>query len=117
MSTKVIDRSEALENKILLIRGQRVMIDRDLAELYNVQTKVLNQTVKRNAERFPSDFMFKLTKKEKDEPVTNCDRFNSLKHSTPLPYVFTEHGAVMLILVLNQQAIIQIITLNYEKNN
>src|SRR3989304_8337677 len=92
---------EAVENKILLIRGQRVMIDRDLAGLYGVPTKVLNQAVKRNIEKFPADFMFILTKAEKDELVTNCDRFNSLKHSTSFPYAFTEHGALMLANVLN----------------
>lgn len=92
---------EAVENKILLIRGQRVMIDRDLARLYGVSTKVLNQAVKRNIDRFPYDFMFILTKDEKNELVTNCDRFNSLKHSTSLPCAFTEHGALMLASVLN----------------
>ena len=92
---------DIIENKILLIRGQRVMIDRDLAGLYGVPTKVLNQAVKRNIEKFPSDFMFILTKAEKYELVTNCDRFNSLKHSTSFPYAFTEHGALMLASVLN----------------
>ena len=90
---------EAVENKILLIRGQKVMIDRDLARLYGVPTKVLNQKVKRNIEKFPADFMFILTKAEKDELVTNCDRFNSLKHSTALPYAFTEHGALIIKLI------------------
>src|SRR3990172_11997915 len=92
---------DIIENKILLIRGQKVMIDRDLARLYGVPTKVLNQKVKRNIEKFPADFMFILTKAEKDELVTNCDRFNSLKHSTALPYAFTEHGALMLSSMLN----------------
>ena len=90
---------EIIENKILLIRGQKVMIDRDLAELYGVPTKVLNQSVKRNRKKFPADFMFILTKAEKDELVTNCDRFNSLKHSTSFPKAFTEHGALMLASV------------------
>jgi hypothetical protein len=98
MSAEKIGLIENVESKILFIRGQRVMIDRDIAELYNVQTHVLNQAVKLNAERFPPDSMFKLTKKEKDELVTNCDRFNSLKHSTTLPKVFADHGAVMLAL-------------------
>lgn len=84
MKNKQVISVEAVENKILLIHGQRVMIDRDLAGLYGVPTKVLNQSVKRNIEKFPTDFMFILTKAEKDELVTNCDRFNSLKYSTSL---------------------------------
>ena len=68
-----------IEQAILLIRGQKVILDADLAELYGVATKVLNQSVARNRKRFPTDFMFRLTKAEKDELVTNCDRFNKLK--------------------------------------
>jgi len=94
-------RTEFIENKILLIRGKRVMLDRDLAELYGVETKNLNRQVKRNIARFPIEFMFRLTKEEKSELVTNWHRFNSLKHSSYLPYAFTEHGAVMLASVLN----------------
>ena len=90
-------------NKILHMRGKKVMIDRDLAELYDVGTKQLNQQVKRNLYRFPEDFMFQLTQKEKDEVVTNCDHLKALKFSSTLPYVFTEHGAVMLASVLNSQ--------------
>ena len=66
---------ERIEQAILLIRGQKVMLDADLAKLYGVSTKVLNQAVKRNQRRFPADFMFRLTKHEKKELVTNCDRF------------------------------------------
>ena len=79
------------------------MLDRDLAKLYNVPTKTLNQAVKRNIKRFPIDFMFRLTKSEKKELVTNCDRFSSLKHSTSLPYAFTEHGILMLSSILNSE--------------
>ena len=75
-----------IENKILVIRGQQVMLDRDLAELYGVETRVLNQAVKRNIERFPEDFMFMLDTFEKNELITNCDRFNKMKHSSVLPY-------------------------------
>lgn len=107
MSINEIVPTERIENRILLLRGQRVMLDRDLAELYGVSTKVLNQAVKRNSERFPTDFMFVLTKSEKDELVTNCDRFNSLKHSTVLPFAFTEYGALMLASVLNSQRAIE----------
>ncbi len=98
---------EVIENKIFLIRGQKVMIDRDLADLYGVNTKSLNQAVKRNSKRFPADFMFVLNKDEKNELVTNCDRFNSLKHSTSLPYAFTEHGAIMLASILNSQRAVE----------
>jgi hypothetical protein len=72
---------EVIENKIQVIRGKKVMLDRDLAGLYEVETKVFNQAVKRNIERFPEDFMFQLLPAEKNELVTNCDRFALLKHS------------------------------------
>ncbi len=99
---------EVIEGKILLIRGKKVMLDRDLAVLYGVSTKVLNQAVKRNRKRFPGDFMFQLTKDEKDELVTNCDRFEPLKHSTALPYAFTEHGALMLANVIRSSVAIEV---------
>jgi len=89
-----------ISDRIFTIRNIQVMIDRDLAELYQVSTKVLNQAVKRNIKRFPSDFMFQLSEKEKSELVTNCDRFNTLKHSTVTPYAFTEEGIYMLATVL-----------------
>ena len=106
MSTVIV--SEVIENRIFFIRGQKVMVDRDLAQLYKVTTKVLNQAVKRNANRFPREFMFRLTGKERNELVTNCDRFASLKHSTSLPCVFTEHGVAMLSSVLNSEQAIQV---------
>lgn len=92
---------ERIEKKIFLIRGQKVMIDRDLATLYGVKTKALNQAVQRNRIRFPEDFMFLLSESEKLELVTNCDRFEKLKHSTSLPFAFTEQGVAMLSSVLN----------------
>lgn len=92
-----------IENKILVIRGQQVMLDRDLAELYGVKTRVLNQAVKRNIERFPEDFMFMLETFEKNELITNCDRFNTMKHSSVLPYAFTEQGVAMLSSVLKSK--------------
>jgi hypothetical protein len=100
--------AEKIEQSILLIRGQKVMIDADLAALYWVRTKVLNQAVTRNAKRFPEDFMFRLTNKEKDELVTNCDRFKRLKHSTALPRAFTEQGVAMLSSVLNSERAIEV---------
>lgn len=81
---------ERIKKTILLIRGQKVIIDTDLAELYRVTNKALNQSVTRNKQRFPPDFMFRLTKAEKQELVTNCDRLDRLKHSSVLPRVFTE---------------------------
>ena len=97
-----------IENKILIIRGQQVMLDRDLAGLYGVETKVLNQAVKRNIERFPERFMFQLTNDEQTELVTNCDRFRILKHSVSNSYVFTEQGVAMLASVLKSPTAIQI---------
>jgi len=90
-----------IEQKILSIRGHRVMVASDLSELYGVTTKALNQAVKRNLARFPDDIMFQLNAKEKEEVVTNCDHLRKLKFTPYLPYVFTEHGALMLANVLN----------------
>ena len=81
-----------IAEKIFLMRGHKVMIDRDLAQLYGVETKYLNRQVKRNRGRFPAEFMFQISKEEKKELVTNCHRFKSMKHSSALPYAFTEHG-------------------------
>lgn len=100
--------NEIIENKILLIRGYKVMLDKDLAELYGVKTKVLNQAVKRNIKRFPFDFMLKLTKEEKDEVVTICDHLKVLKFSPQLPYAFTEQGVAMLSTVLNSERAIKV---------
>jgi len=91
-----------------LIRGQKVMLDADLAELYEVTTKALNQAVTRNEQRFPSDFMFRLAKEEKQELVTNCDRLDRLKHSSALPRVFTEQGVAMLSSVLRSERAIKV---------
>ena len=84
-----------------MIRGQKVMLDADLAELDGVTTKRLNEQVKRNRARFPTDFMFQLTAEEKAEVVANCDHLARLKFSPALPHVFTEHGAIMAASVLN----------------
>jgi len=85
-----------------------VMVDRDLAELYGVPTKALNQAVKRNIKRFPEDFMFPLSGKETKELVTNCDRLSPLKHSSVSPLAFTEHGVTMLSSVLNSDKAIEV---------
>lgn len=105
---KAIVTTETIESKILLIRGQKVMLDADLAELYGVETRALNQAVKRNPERFPEDFMFQLTKAEKTEVVTNCDHLARLKFSPSLPHAFTEHGSIMAASVLNSPRAIEI---------
>jgi hypothetical protein len=90
-----------VEPLILFIRGHKVIVDADLARIYGVRTKVLNQAVKRNLDRFPEDFMFQLTPGEKAEVVTNCDHLKRLKFSPVLPNVFTEHGAIMAATILN----------------
>ncbi|MGD0712306.1 MAG: ORF6N domain-containing protein [Bacteroidales bacterium] len=94
---------ETIITKILLVRGKRVMIDYDLAELYEVPTKRLNEQVKRNIRRFPEHFMFELTKEEKDELVANCDHLKNLKHSPFLPHAFTEFGVLQAANVLNSE--------------
>jgi len=99
---------EIVMNKILLLRGKKVMIDRDLAELYGITTFRLNEQVKRNSKRFPEDFMFRLTKEEKQLLIENYLHLTSLKYSPALPNVFTEHGAVMLASVLNSERAIEV---------
>ena len=97
-----------IKNLIYEIRGQKVMIDRDLAELYEIETKKLNQAVKRNLKRFPKDFMFQLTDEEQKELVTNCDHLKNLKYSYQNAYAFTEHGVTMLASILNSDKAIEI---------
>ena len=92
---------EGLQARIMELRGERVMIDSDLADLYGVTTKRFNEQVKRNIERFPVDFMFQLSTEEKAEVVAKCDHLQKLKYSPHLPRVFTEHGAIMAASVLN----------------
>ena len=89
-----------IESRILVVRQHKVIIDADLALLYGVPTKALNQAVKRNADRFPMDFMFALSAAEKAEVVTSCDHLAKLKFSKSLPYAFTEHGAIQAANVL-----------------
>ena len=98
---------ERVEKTILLVRGQRVILDSDLAKLYGVTTKRLNEQIKRNRKRFPDDFMFQLTAEEKTKVVANCDHLSKLKFSKTLPYAFTERGAIMAATVLNTQRAIE----------
>lgn len=100
--------SEIIAQRIFVIRGHKVMVDRDLAELYDVRAIALRQQVKRNLERFPKDFMFQLTGKEADELITNCDRLSLLKHSPTTPYVFTEQGVAMLSSILKSKKAIRV---------
>jgi len=108
MSENSITTSHQVQSKIFTIRGLQVMLDRDLAELYQVETKALNQAVKRNVARFPEPFRFQLNPDEKNELVTNCDRFKALKHSTTLPHAFTEQGVSMLSAVLRSDTAINV---------
>lgn len=97
-----------IEHRIMMVRGERVIIDADLAEFYGVPTKRLNEQVSRNSQRFPLDFAFRLTKQEKEELVAKCDRFGNLKHSTALPRAFTEHGALMAASVLKSPMAVEV---------
>ncbi len=97
-----------VENRIISLRDTQVIVDRDLALLYGVDTKRLNEQVRRNIERFPESFRFQLSKSEKDELVANCDRFESLKYSSALPYAFTEQGVAMLASVLHSETAVQV---------
>lgn len=112
--TKNLIPLEKIENKVILIRGQKVMLDRDLAELYGVETKVLNQGVKRNRERFPDDFMFQLTRMEAEYlvagdvvPLRSQFVTSNRGGRRYLPYVFTEQGVAMLSSVLKSKRAIQ----------
>lgn len=105
---KSVVPNDLIASKILLIRDQKVMIDSDIADLYGVPTKRLNEQVKRNIERFPSNFMFELTKEEKEQVVANCDHLEKLKFSPVLPKVFTEHGIMMVANVLTSERAIKV---------
>ncbi|OGR56343.1 MAG: DNA-binding protein [Elusimicrobia bacterium RIFCSPLOWO2_02_FULL_39_32] len=110
--------TESIEKKILIVRGHKVMLDTDLAELYGVETKMLNRAVKRNIDRFPRDFMFQLTQQESDNLRCHFGTSNSRSQIGTsknmrggrryLPYVFTEQGVAMLSSVLNSKRAIQV---------
>lgn len=108
MSKELTISQKEIESRIFVFRDSQVMLDRDLAEMYQVETKVLNQAVKRNIERFPQQFRFQLTEDEKMELVTNCDRFESLKHSSTNPFAFTEQGVAMLSAVLRSDVAVKV---------
>jgi len=106
--SRAIVQVGSIQQKILLIRGEKVIVDADLANAYGVETRRLNEQVKRNIRRFPEDFMFQLTKEEKNEVIANCDHLSNLKYSKALPHVFTEHGAIMAASVLNTQKAVEV---------
>jgi hypothetical protein len=108
MSKMLAISQKHIESRIFSIRGNQVMIDRDLAEMYQVEVKRLNEQVKRNIERFLELFRFRLTEDEKNELVANCDRFKTLKHSSNNPYAFTEQGVAMLSAVLRSETAIKV---------
>ena len=98
-----ITKNILVDDKIFIIRGIQVMLDRDLAELYGVETRTLNQAVKRNIDRFPSDFMFQLIEYEKNELITKCDKLQSLKFNPSKIKAFTEQGVYMLATILKSK--------------
>ncbi|MEJ4089373.1 ORF6N domain-containing protein [Galbibacter orientalis] len=98
-----------IKTKIHNIQGNRVMLDFDLAALYDVETRVLKQAVRRNLKRFPEDFMFQLSKEEWNEVITNCDNLpENIKFSPATPFAFTEQGVAMLSSVLNSDKAIDV---------
>ncbi len=101
-------QTENIQNRIFSYRGSQVMIDGDLAEMYGVEVKRLNEQVKRNIDRFPVEFRFQLNNEEKNELVANCDRFEKIKHSSVNPYAFTEQGVSMPSSVLNSKIAINV---------
>ncbi len=114
MENKSIENSSGIvpvlniQSMIFTVRGVQVMVDRDLASVYGVESKRLNEQVKRNISRFPEAFRFQVSDQEKEELVANCDRFESLKHSTSNPYVFTEQGVSMLSAVLRSDTAVKV---------
>jgi ORF6N domain len=99
---------EQIASRIVSVRGGRVVVDSDLAALYGVETRVLNQAVRRNSRRFPADLAFRLTSAEREEVITNCDHLKNLKYSAALPLAFTEHGALMAASVLNSRRAVEV---------
>jgi len=102
-----IVKFEQVESKVLEIQGIKVILDSDLAELYGVETKRINEAVKNNPDRFPSDYITELTHEEKSELVENFDRFKRLKHSSVTPKAFTEKGLYMLATILKSPRAVQ----------
>lgn len=106
-NTDAIITQHDIEKLIITVRGEQVLIDQDVAKLYYVTTKRLNQQANRNSERFPSSFRFTLTEAERDEVVANCNHLESLKYRPTLPYAFTEQGIGQLSTVLHSKKAIE----------
>ena len=104
----VTENMRSIRDCIFTVRGVQVMVDWDLAALYGVETRVMNQAVKRNEDRFPERFRFRLSQSEMDELITNCDKSGRLKHYPGLPYVFTEQGIAMLASVLRSATAVSV---------
>jgi len=108
MNNEIAINQEEIVSKIYYIRGKKVMLDKDLAELYSVETKALNQAVKRNINRFPNDFMFQLTKEETQSLRSQNVTLKRGEHRKYSPYVFSEHGVLMLSNILKSETAINI---------
>lgn len=106
MANEIIN-SDVVQGLIISLRNQQVLLDRDVAALYGVSTKVINQAVKNNPEKFPARYLFTLEDREKIELVKNFDRFESMKHSTVNPTAFTERGLYMLATILKSKRAVQ----------
>ncbi len=106
-SQEIIIPNETITSEIYLIRDQKVMLDKDLSELYGVETKQLKRQVHRNIERFPSSFMFELTKQENENIRSQIGTLKKGSHSKYLPFAFTEHGILMLSSILNSNKAIK----------
>lgn len=107
MDSEVVEL-DSIERRIIHMRGTRVIIDADLATMYGVSTKRLNEQVRRNIDRFPADFMFQLTSSEKSKVVAICDHLAQLRYTPAFPLAFTEHGAIMAASVLNSTQAVEV---------
>ena len=108
LTIQELSNSDVIRSRIFTIRGVQVMLAPDLADLYKVETRVFNQSVKRNIKRFPENFRFQLTKEELNEVITNCDNPDRLRFSPQAPFAFTEQGIAMLSGVLNSEVAVQV---------
>ena len=106
MANEIINSSD-VQGKIIVVRGQQVLLDRDVASLYGVTTSRVNEAVKNNREKFPEGYLISLTDSEKEELIENFDRFESMKHSPVPPTAFTERGLYMLATILKSKQAVQ----------
>lgn len=106
MANEIITQND-VQDKVIVVRGQQVLLDRDVAVLYGVSTGRINEAVKNNVEKFPNGYLFPLTNEEKIELIENFDRFESMKHSPNPPTAFTERGLYMLATILKSKQAVQ----------